>query len=119
MKSYKELIVWQKSIDLIEEIYKITLLFPKSEIYGLTSQMRRCSVSIASNIAEGFSRKTKKDNAQFITISFGSAAELEAQIIITKRLKFVPNEKWEKTDKLLDEILRMLNRLRNLLYTSG
>lgn len=120
MRSYQDLIVWQKSVDLVTEIYKITTLFPKSEQFGLVVQMRRAAVSIVSNIAEGFARRTKKDNAHFVTIAYGSAAELEAQIIVAKRLAFIKVEEWGMADSLLNEILRMLNRLReSLSITSG
>lgn len=117
MQTYKDLIVWQKSIELILEVYKITKLFPNDEKFGLVSQMRRCSVSIPSNIAEGYARKNRKENAQFINISFGSANELETQIIISKKLGFVNNLLWENIDKLLDEVLRMLYRYRESLHT--
>jgi len=110
MNSYKDLIVWKKSIELVIEIYKITDKLPKSEIYGLTSQMRRSAVSIPSNIAEGYARKNRKEYAQFIRISFGSGAELETQIIISKNLKLIDMKNFEKADKLLDEIMRMLNK---------
>ncbi len=89
LKSYKELIVWQKSIRLVEEIYRLTARFPSCELYGLTSQMRRASVSIPSNIAEGYARKSQKEYRQFYAISYGSALELETQYIIAKKLKFI------------------------------
>lgn len=96
INSYKDLIVWQKSFELVIEIYKLTNLFPKSEIYGLVSQMRRCVVSIPSNIAEGFIRKHRKEYAQFISIAFGSGAELETQLLLSKELKFVSEEEFIK-----------------------
>ena len=86
--TYKELIVWQKSVELAVMIYKITESFPRSELYGITSQMRRAIVSVASNIAEGRSRISKKAYVQFLTISHGSVAELETQIEITRQLSF-------------------------------
>jgi len=85
MNSYRDLIVWQKSIELVIEIYHLTDLFPKSEIYGLTSQMRRCAVSIPSNIAEGYSRKHRQEYIHFIRIALSSGAELETQIVIAKK----------------------------------
>ena len=88
IETYKDLIVWQKGMDLVVEIYRITEVFPKSELYGLVSQMRRCAISIPSNIAEGRRRGTKKDFRQFLIISFGSGSELETQIEIVKRLSF-------------------------------
>ena len=81
IESFKDLIVWQKSMSLVKEVYVITSNFPKSEIYGLTSQMRRAAVSIPSNIAEGKKRKTKNDYVQFLRIANGSAAELETQLL--------------------------------------
>ncbi|HVZ11827.1 MAG TPA: four helix bundle protein [Patescibacteria group bacterium] len=111
MKSYKELIVWQKSIELVVEIYRITSNFPKSELFGIVMQMRRAVVSIPSNIAEGFGRKTHKEKDQFYLISFGSGCELETQILISKKLSFDEVRDFEKADRLLDEVMRMLNKM--------
>jgi four helix bundle protein len=86
IKSFKELIVWQKAIELVKETYKITREFPKSEIYGLSLQIRRAAISIPSNIAEGQLRKNLKEYLQFLRIAYGSSAELETQIIIAKYL---------------------------------
>lgn len=116
MQSCKDLIVWQKSINLVVELYRLTTLFPSEERFGLVSQMRRCSVSIPSNIAEGYARKNRKENAQFINIAYGSAIELDTQIIISKKLNFINNDQWIKVESLLDEILRMLYRYRESLY---
>mgnify|MGYP001562676292 FL=1 len=110
-KSYKDLIVWQKSIELVVEIYRITAKFPKSELFGIVMQMRKAVVSIPSNIAEGYGRKSWKEKDQFYLISFGSRCELETQIIIAKRLKFIDNKEFVKADGLLDEVLRMLNKM--------
>ncbi len=108
---YKNLIVWQKSMDLVVAVYKLTDKFPKSEIYGLISQMRRCAVSIPSNIAEGSKRRTQKDFRQFLFISFSSGSELETQIEIVKRLPFSKDLNFQEVDKLLDEVMRMLNKM--------
>lgn len=116
MQTYKDLTVWQKSIALIVEVYKVTNKFAPEEKFGLVSQMRRCAVSIASNIAEGYARKNRKENAQFVNIAFGSATELETQNIISKELKLVSPEAWSKVDQLLNEVLRMLYRYRESLY---
>jgi four helix bundle protein len=86
LKSYKELKVWQKSIELVKEIYRITNGFPRNEIYGLVIQMRRAAVSIPSNIAEGYSRKNLKEYLQFLRVAYSSSAELETQLIIAKDL---------------------------------
>lgn len=111
IKSYKELIVWQKSIKLVKEVFLLTNNFPKSELYGLTSQMRRAAVSIPSNIAEGYGRKSSKEYAQFYSISYGSALELETQVIISKELSFTLLENFGKVDILLEEVSRMLNSM--------
>ena len=117
MNSYKELIVWQKSFSLVREIYILTEKFPKSEIYGLYSQMRRSAVSIPSNIAEGYCRGSRKEFSQFLNIAFASGAELETQIMLAKSLKFVKDEDAEKAEALLSEAMKMLNvlmkKLRN------
>lgn len=101
--------VWQKAMDLVVSAYQLTSSFPKEEMYGLTSQMRRASVSIPSNIAEGRRRGTRKDFRQFLLVAFGSGAELETQLEIASRLKYGAKDAQEKTTKLLDEVMRMLN----------
>jgi len=111
LNSYKELIVWQKSMELVKEIYFLTKEFPKSEIFGLTSQMRRAAISIPSNIAEGFNRRHKKEFTQFISIAFGSGAELETQILLSESLKYGKEEDLKKCDALLCEVMKMLNKL--------
>lgn len=111
INSYKDLIVWQKAMDLVVEIYRLTEFFPKSEMYGLCSQMRRCSVSIPSNIAEGRKRSGRKDYRHFLTIAYGSGAELETQIEIVKRLPFGNVIVFNQSDSLLNEIMRMLNAM--------
>jgi four helix bundle protein len=99
------------------EVYRITKLFPDDERFGLVSQIRRCAVSIPSNIAEGYARKNTKENAQFINIAFGSATELETQILISKKIGITREAEWKEVDRLLDEILRMLYRYRERLYS--
>ena len=93
IKSYKDLNIWKRSIVLVEDIYKITKNFPKEEIYGLISQLRKSAVSIPSNIAEGFARFHNKEYRQFLFISLGSCAELSTQIIIALRLVFFEKKK--------------------------
>ncbi len=110
-RGYKDLIVWQKSIQLVILIYKITEKFPRSEVYGLVSQIRRCAVSIPSNIAEGSKRRSQKDFAQFIAIASGSGAELETQLEISKQLNFCDPAEYFEIDSLLDEVMRMLTRM--------
>jgi four helix bundle protein len=109
--SYKDLIVWQKSIILVKEVYKLTSAFPKDELYGLVSQMRRAAVTIPSNIAEGFGRKSHKEQNQFYLIAFSSALELETQIIIAKELKFMEGKKSLLLDSILLEVIKMLNKM--------
>ena len=111
MDSYRDLIVWQKAINLVIEIYSLTELLPKTEQYGLTSQMRRAAVSIPSNIAEGRRRGTRKDFRQFLIISLGSGAELETQIEIVKRLSFGKSISFGQADSLLNEVMRMLSKM--------
>ena len=107
--SYKELIVWQKAIAVTIAIYAITSKFPRTEQFGLTSQMRRAAVSIASNIAEGRSRGTRNDFAHFLQIAFASGAELETQIIIAKQLHETAHLNYKIADTLLEETMKILN----------
>jgi four helix bundle protein len=107
LKSHKELIVWQKSIELVKKIYLLTTDFPKNEIYGLSSQMKRAAISIPSNIAEGYSRKGTKEYLHFLRIAYGSSNELETQIIIAKDL--YKNIDCKPAELLLQEVLKILN----------
>jgi four helix bundle protein len=111
LKSYKELIVWQKSTDLVLEIYELTREFPKEELYNITSQIRRSSVSIPSNIAEGYSRGHRQEYLQFLRIAFASGAELETQLILAEKLSLSPNKKFRKSNEILVEVMKMLNVL--------
>lgn len=115
INSYKDLIVWQKSMHLVVEIYKLTEKMPKEEIYGLTSQMRRAAVSIPSNIAEGRRRGGKNEYKQFITIAYGSGAELETQIELLKQLPFGKELSYNNVDSLLSEVMRMINKMLSTL----
>ena len=111
INSYKDLTVWQKSMDLVTEIYNLTEKFPKSETYGLVSQMQRSAVAIPSNIAEGQKRNYSKEFLQFLYISYGSGAELETQLEICKRLSKLKNLDYNKAEQLLNEVMKMLNSL--------
>lgn len=111
IQSYKDLIIWQKSMVLVEQIFILTKLFPRGELYGLVSQMRRAAVSIPSNIAEGFGRNSSKEYAHFYAIAYGSALELETQLIISHRVGYINDENYKKALLLLDEILKMLNKM--------
>jgi four helix bundle protein len=109
--SYKELIVWQRAMELVDAIYALTKVFPKEELFGLTLQMRRAAVSIPSNIAEGRHRNSRKDFAQFLTIAYGSSAELETQLAIAKKQSYAPNVSFDKSEALLSEVMKMLNTM--------
>jgi len=108
-KGYKDLVVWQKSMDLVVLIYKLTNKLPKTEQYGIISQMQRSAVSIPSNIAEGSKRGTKKDFANFLLIAFGSGSELETQVEIVRRLPFGEGLDYNKIDSVLNEVMKMLS----------
>lgn len=115
IKSYKDLTVWQKAMSLVENVYRVTNMFPEEERFGLTSQIRRCATSIPSNIAEGKSRGTKKDYRHFIIIAYGSASELETQLLIAEKLKFIDSLDFNKLNDELSEVLKMLGALRRSL----
>ena len=109
----KKLTVWQESKELVKDIYRLTKDFPSEEKFGLISQLRRASISIASNLAERTSRKTNKDKAHFTTISFSSAMEVLNQIIISKELNFISEKDYILVREKLEKISNMLNALRN------
>jgi four helix bundle protein len=108
MQTHKNLKVWQRSISLVTEIYRITRDFPKEEIYCMVSQLRRASISIPSNIAEGSARKHTREYIQFLYVSLGSAAEIETQIIISINLGYIMSDKAGRIQAELEEIIRML-----------
>ncbi len=114
-QNYKDLIVWQKGIDLAKAIYALTRRFSNEEKFGLTSQLRRAAVSIPSNVAEGQARRTTPDFINFVSHAEGSAAELETQIILAVELKFCVKADALPIYELNDEIRRMLNALRRKL----
>jgi len=113
VKDYKELRVWQKGIEIVDKIYSITDGFPKNELYGLVSQMRRAAVSIPSNIAEGFVRHHTNEYKQFLYISLGSCAELDTQLIIANRRNYIMNEKLKELAENINHESRMLVKLIN------
>jgi four helix bundle protein len=117
--SYKELIVWQKSIELVVMIYELTDKFPKEEIFGITSQIRRAAVSIPSNIAEGRNRGTRADFTHFLRMSYGSGAELETQLEISKKLSKTKALNYNRVDDLLVEVMKMLNVMINKLQAKS
>jgi len=111
LKNYKELKVWQKSYQLCLEIYRITKRFPKEETYGLVSQIRRAAVSVPSNIAEGYGRKTTPEYVRFLYIAYGSNCELETQILLSGDLGYMERDKLEMVQKDLGEVERMIKAL--------
>ena len=115
MNYFKELKVWQKAIELVTNTYLKTQSFPKEEIYGLTSQIRRCAISIPSNIAEGCGRKTEKDFNNFLGISLGSAFEFETQLIICKNLDFIKTEVFTFLEAEIQHIQNMIIKLQGTL----
>ncbi|MBL0103725.1 MAG: four helix bundle protein [Bacteroidetes bacterium] len=115
---YKDLIVWKKGIELAEAIYKHTEGFPKKELFGITSQLRRAAVSNPSNIAEGWSRDSPKYFIQFLNIAKGSLAEVETQLILAGRLQFMKNEALLIIFKSIEHLARMLNALINSIQKS-
>ena len=111
INSYKDLIVWQKSMDLTVEVYHLAKLLPKEETYALSDQMRRSAVSIPSNIAEGQGRNSTRDFVRFLSIARGSQTELETQLLICERLGYISSEKLKIAIELCDEVNKMLNVL--------
>ena len=111
IESFKDLFVWQKGIELVDDIYKITNRFPKEELYCLTSQIRRSAISIPTNIAEGWGRGTTKNYIQFLEISRGSLFELNTLIIISYNLKYINKDICVEIENQLNETGRMLNAL--------
>ena len=115
LKSYGELIAWQKAMDLVQSVYEAVRTFPKEEIYGLTSQIRRAAVSIPSNIAEGQGRKSINEFLHHLSIAYGSLREVETQILIAGRLPYLSQEKINQLLELSAEVGRLINGLSNSL----
>ncbi|WP_172918293.1 four helix bundle protein [Capnocytophaga canis] len=109
ISSYKELVVWQKSIALVKKVYALLRSFPEEERFGLTSQIRRSAISVPSNIAEDFGRGSSKNFLQFLYVSRGSLYELETQLYIAKDLNFISDN--QETENLISEIGKMLNSM--------
>ena len=112
-KSFKDLIVWQKAKKLAVITYRLTDAFPKSELYGLTNQMRRAAISISSNIAESYHRFHQKEKNQFLAIAFASGSELESQIEVAKEL--FPRRQYTEAEELLVEVMKILNKFFSLM----
>lgn len=115
---HRKLQVWQRSMSLVEVVYRLTKDFPKEELYGLTSQLRRASVSIPANIAEGNGRSSRREYAHFISIAFGSAREIDTLMELVERQRLARPDDIAECRSLLDEICRMLYSLRRKLVTS-
>ena len=112
---YKELQVWQKAMDLVVEIYKISKLLPKEEVYGISDQLRRAAVSIPSNIAEGQSRNSAKEFIQFLSIARGSLAELETQLLICTKVNMLSEDNIAEAQNITTEVGKMIKGLMNKL----
>jgi four helix bundle protein len=119
IKSYKDLLIWQKGIDIAIALYELVEDFPKEEIYALTSQVKRASISISSNIAEGYGRNSTQSYIHFISISRGSLFELETQLIVAQKLKFIKNETlFSELMNQITEESKMINSFINKLESS-
>jgi four helix bundle protein len=112
IKSFRDLNIWQKGIDLVKDIYKETQNFPRQEIYGLTNQIRRAAISIPSNIAEGHIRQHRAEFRQFLSVALGSLAELETQIVISRELNYISTE---KSLNLIDQMGSLGKMIRGLI----
>jgi four helix bundle protein len=109
IRTFRDLLIWQKLIKLVTQIYEVTKIFPKEEAFGLTSQMRRCAVSIPSNIAEGHGRNSTRDYLRFLQIATGSLYELQTQLVIANNLSFFSEEAFISLEENAREIERMLS----------
>lgn len=118
IRTYRDLLVWQKGIALVTLLYQETKSFPREEVYGLTSQMRRCAVSIPSNIAEGHGRSTRKEYLRYLEVALGSLRELQTQIEIARNLQFLDADAHSKLSNLTLELERMLTSLQRSLRKS-
>lgn len=110
-QSYRDLIVWQKGMLVVKSIYELTALFPAEERFGLVAQMRRCVVSIVSNIAEGRYRSSQKDFCHFLSIAFASGAELETQLEVARMLGYISDNQAGEVLVTLTEVMKMLNKM--------
>ena len=111
VKTFRDLKIWQQGIAIVKDIYQLSRRFPKEEMYGLTSQMRRAAISIPSNVAEGFKRNSEKEYRKFLFVALGSAAELETQVIISNELNYIGNSELARVCTKLDSLSKMIYRL--------
>lgn len=119
MNNYKNLKIWQESIEVVLDIYQITKSFPKEEMYGLTSQLRRAAISIPSNISEGACRNNDKEFKQFLGIASGSAGEADTQLFIAKKLEYITEENYRELSAKLDNIQKKNFNLQKRILESN
>ena len=112
IEDYKDLIVWQRSMELAEEVYRLVKKLPKEELFALSDQIRRAAISIPSNIAEGYERNSTKEYIYFLSIAKGSKAELETQLLLCTKIHYLNNSDIEKSISLIQEIGKMINSLQ-------
>ncbi len=117
IEDYKDLIVWQRSMELVEEVYRLVKKLPKEELFALSDQIRRAAISIPSNIAEGYERNSTKEYIYFLSIAKGSRAELETQLLLCTKIHYLNNSDIEKSIFLIQEIGKMINSLQKHLTT--
>ena len=111
VNDFKELIVWKQGHQLVLEVYKVTRLFPREEMYSLVDQLRRAAISVTSNIAEGFSRRSTKERVQFYSMSIGSLSEIENQLLIGKDLGYFSEAKYTELTAMVLSVKRLMSRL--------
>src|SRR5690554_7937353 len=119
IRDFKDLIVWQKSMELVEEVYCLVKKLPKEELFALSDQIRRSAISIPSNIAEGQGRNSKKEFNQFLAIAKGSKAELETQLLLCVKVNYLSQSEIETATGLIQEVGKMLNALQKSLLTTN
>jgi len=119
LKNYKELIIWQRGIEIVKKSYILAKRFPTDEKYGMVSQFTRAAVSIPANIAEGSSRKSDKDYARFLQNALGSAFEIQTYLVIVQQLSWAKKEELEELELLIEEEIKMIHRFINKLYHPG
>jgi four helix bundle protein len=111
-RDFRELVVWQKAMQLAQAVYELAQLLPREETYGLSAQLRRAAISVPSNIAEGYARRTTRELVQFVGIAQGSLAELQTQVELARRLEYVGDESAYMTAELIQECQRLLHSMQ-------
>ena len=119
IKDFKDLILWQRAMDLVVEVYQLVKKLPKEELFALSDQIRRAAISIPSNIAEGQGRNSSKEFIHFLSIAKGSKAELETQLLLCVRINYLTESEIEKAMSLIEEVGKMLNSLQKKLTTNN